>query len=308
MLEHLGLLLLLALVCRRSSALGIALAVPAVALAAGVLRTRTLATFFSYDEVVTVVFLLLTFAVANGFSLRSEDRRRVEQVAAARRAERLELARDLHDDVAHHVTAIVVLAQAGQELVRETEFPLRGLFRDVERTGQEGLVSMGRMVAFLRDASDPAAATRHPREEIGTIREQAERFSRTGPPVEVDERPGVAPRRWPPDVATSIGRLVQEGLTNVGKHAPSCTGVRVVVEMTDGALMVSMRNDGSGRRRRAVRSSGHGLTGLAERFDALGGRLTWGETIEGLWELSASVPVNSGDKEGHDVDQRADRR
>lgn len=222
--------------------------------------------------------LLGVAAVAWGFGRRAEDRHRLDAQERVRRIERLELARDLHDDVAHHVTAMVVLAQAGEQLAERDPAQARRLFADLERTGQDGLVAMSRMVRLLRDDTRPA----HPLDSVATL---VERFG-----AELHVGDGVDERRWSPEVARSVQRLVQEGLTNVRKHARTATSVRVSIDQDDDGLLVRVRDDGTGRGRARFRSSGFGLLGLSERVAALGGELHGGPVDGGGWQLTASLP------------------
>ena len=97
-----------------------------------------------------LVLLLMTAAGGFGLYLRSEDNRQVAAAEQIRRSERLELARDRHDHVAHYVTGIVVLAEAGKMQVETNPAIGRELFTTIERTGREGLVAMSRMVRLLR--------------------------------------------------------------------------------------------------------------------------------------------------------------
>jgi signal transduction histidine kinase len=224
---------------------------------------------------------LLGLAAAGwGVSRRADDRRRVSAEREVRRAERLELARDLHDDVAHHVTAMIVLSQAGEQLAERDPAQARRLFADLERTGQDGLVAMGRMVRLLRDVGPDVHG-------LDTVRTQVERFAG----AELRLGAGVDEQRWSPELAKSVQRLVQEGLTNVRKHARSATTVRVSIDQDDGRLVVRVRDDGARPARPRFRPSGFGMVGLGERVAALGGELASGPADGGGWQLTASLPA-----------------
>jgi signal transduction histidine kinase len=168
----------------------------------------------------------------------------------------------------------------------------RELFGNIERTGQEGLVAMGRMVRLLRDG-DPERST-----VVGgvdTIRRRVERFAESGTAATLEVAGGVDAAAWSPELAKSVERLVQEGLTNIRKHARSATAVRVVLEPDDDRLVVRVRDDGSRSGRVRFRPSGFGVLGLAERVSALGGDLTSGPLPGGGWQLRASIPVRQGE-------------
>jgi signal transduction histidine kinase len=184
---------------------------------------------------------------------------------------------------------MIVLAQAGEQLAERDPAQARRLFADLERTGQEGLVAMSRMVRLLRSARpETAPAPEHP---LQTVRSQIERFSDGGPRAELHLDAGVDEQSWSPELAKSVQRLVQEGLTNVRKHARGATAVHVEIGRAGDRVTVRVRNDGarSGRARR-FRPSGFGMIGLSERVGALGGELAAGPVDGGGWQLAASLP------------------
>ncbi|WP_067477825.1 sensor histidine kinase [Actinomadura hibisca] len=240
--------------------------------------------------------VLVAIAVGAGLYLRALDARRARALAGARRDERLELARDLHDFVAHHVTGIVVQAQAArfaaQSGAGQSPEQLDTMFAGIESAGTEALTSMRRIVGLLREAQEPGgrsgdgAATR-PVADLAQVQELIERF--TDPPATLALDPGLG--ALPPEVATSVHRVVQEALTNVRKHAADASVVRVAVgRLPGGDVEVTVRDDGQGRGRR-LPSSGFGLAGLDERVEALGGALRAGPRPEGGWEVVAVLPV-----------------
>ncbi len=236
---------------------------------------------------VDVWFVLLPAVFLGwGVHLRSQDLRHASEAERVRRSERLELARDLHDNVAHYVTAMIVQAQAGEAVVDHPQG--RQLFGNIERTGQDGLVAMGRMVRLLRDGEQEAPCVVR---SVDSIRGQVDRFAEEGTAAELVLGPGVDSVVWSPQVAKSVERLVQEGLTNVRKHARSATSVRVTVEPDGDRLVVRVVDDGARTARPRFRSSGFGMIGLRERVSALGGELVSGPVDGGGWQLRASIPL-----------------
>ncbi|MER6808519.1 histidine kinase [Spirillospora sp. NPDC000708] len=285
------------------------------------LGAAVLALPLRWAPVAALVFtapLGITVAVALGVGLylRAVDARRARSLAAARRDERLELARDLHDFVAHHVTGIVVQAQAARFAARsgaaQSPERLDTMFAGIEKAGTEALTSMRQMVGLLRDAQHTGAAdgeafgaagttagatgtaggaageaATRPVGDLGRLRDLVAGFA--DPPATLALAPDLGP--LPPEVAASVHRVVQESLTNVRKHAADAASVRVAVaRAAGGSVEVSVRDDGQGRGRR-LPSSGFGLAGLSERVDALGGRLRAGPRPEGGWEVVALLPA-----------------
>nr|WP_233526245.1 histidine kinase [Actinomadura spongiicola] len=243
--------------------------------------------------------IAVAIAVGIGLYLRAVDARRARSLVAARRDERLELARDLHDFVAHHVTGIVVQAQAARFAAQPgsarqpTPEQIDAMFDGIERAGTEALTSMRRMVGLLRDAQHVSgdgatgedAATR-PVGDLSQLRDLVTGFAH--PPAALTLAPDLG--TLPPEVATSAHRVVQEALTNVRKHAADADTVLVSLTRVGGEVEVTVRDDGRGRGRR-LPSGGFGLTGLSERVGALGGRLRAGPRPEGGWEVVAVLPA-----------------
>ncbi|WP_327356835.1 sensor histidine kinase [Streptomyces sp. NBC_01304] len=170
----------------------------------------------------TMLFSVLT-AVVTAFSLllRAQSVQRVRDLQAVRSAERLELAHELHDLVAHHVTGIVVQARAARFTSVSAEKAAE-TFARIERAGDEALGAMRRLVRVLREGE----AETEPVAGIAQIRELADNFSATGPPAILYVEPGLE-ERVPADLAVTAHHVVREALTNVRKHAADATAVRI---------------------------------------------------------------------------------
>ncbi|GAA3095924.1 sensor histidine kinase [Streptosporangium carneum] len=234
-------------------------------------------------------------AVACGAYLRLLEGRRSRAVAEARRDQRLELAQDLHDFVAHDVSAIVAQAQAGQLVAAGDPQRAVALFAGVEQAGLRALASMDEAV----DALHPdRRGDRAPLPGLGELPELTVRYSAAGPAqVRLSLEPDLEVSR---EAATTAYRVVMEALTNVRRHAPAATTVDVEVRrVRDTALEVVVTNDlghdGSGGflARPGSRTGGLGLQGLAERVRALGGSLTAGPHEHG-WRVQAVLPHRTG--------------
>ncbi|MFC9813544.1 sensor histidine kinase [Streptomyces virginiae] len=241
----------------------------------------------------TLLFSVLAVVVgAYSVLLRLQATQRVLDLRAVRTAERLELARELHDLVAHHVTGIVVEARAARFTQVSAERAAEVLGR-IETAGDEALGSMRRLVKILRDTDDGSApATTAPVAGLADIRGLTERFSRTGPPVVLSLENGLQDR-LPAHVAATAHRIVLEALTNTAKHAATATAVRVTLRTVPAGLEVRIADDGGrpAHLSEKARGGGYGLAGMAERAEALGGHLTAGPSPEGGWVVTAVLPL-----------------
>ncbi|OLF10417.1 sensor histidine kinase [Actinophytocola xanthii] len=252
--------------------------------------------FIGDAETGLVLLFLLGVAVVTGWYFRARDRERNQTVRAAvnsaQQSERMALARELHDVVAHHVTGIVVQAQAALLVAEKNPDVAVTALEKIERSGTEALTAMRTLVGSLRDgtAADGVAgqATTDLNADLHAV---VEHF--VGPPVDLDLHL-VAP--LPHEVGRSVLRLVQESLTNVGKHAPDATEVRVRVAQLDDQLHIRVVDDGATRPVNPVGGSGgYGLVGMRERVELLGGRFEAGPSGYVGWSVEAWLPLR---KEG----------
>jgi len=238
-----------------------------------------------YGELFLLI-LGIAFAatVATGLYTRSLERQRVEHARATRQSERDAIARELHDLVAHHVTGIVVQAQAARLVADERPDVTASALSSIERAGADALSSMRAMVGALR--TDDGGAPIAPTATLDDIRQLATSGS-TGLPVVVslDDAAGGLPS----SVTASLHRIAIEALTNVRRHGTGATAVDVAVACGPRDVTLSVTNDG------AVvtdRQKGFGLVGIAERVAALGGRFEAGPRPTGGWALTAVLPTS----------------
>lgn len=235
---------------------------------------------------VTAVPALVTVgwacAAGVGLGLRTLDDRRRTAREQVRREERLELARELHDVVAHHVTGIVVQAQAAQLAARRsaTPPPVHDALAGIEAAGSEALAAMRRVVRVLRDPSDAAPLVP---EGLPAL---LDRFAQRGGPR---VHRSIASGDWPPEVTTTVYRVVQEALSNVSQHAPTAGSVSVRVAESPDRLTVEVTDDAPAAALRH-RGGGHGLVGMRERVESLGGNLAAGPGETGGWSVRAVLP------------------
>lgn len=216
---------------------------------------------------------------------RQLKRERDERARAAVVEERTRIARELHDVVAHSVSVIAVQADAAEAALARDPERSREPLAAIKRTAREALVEMRWLLGILRQAEDELGLAPQPgMRQLDSLVEQARR---AGLPVEVeiDGRP----KPLPAGVDLSAYRIVQEGLTNVRKHAGSARA-RVEVRYGDAELDVAVLDDGKGSG--DGRDAGHGLVGIRERVALLGGELRAGKRDEGGYELRARLPLD----------------
>jgi signal transduction histidine kinase len=222
-------------------------------------------------------------AVAVGLMLRDADTRRRASAAEARTAERLRIARELHDVVAHHVTGIVVLAQASRVVAGTAGYA------EIEDAAKEALTAMRRLVRTLR--TDEAAPERT---------DDLERSLRIAAGDDPLVRLTVSDvGALPPKVVATAYWLTLEALTNARKHAPGATGITVSARTErsafDAVLQLAVVNDADAAQ---PRGEGFGLVGMAERVRDAGGTLRAGPTGDGRWEVMARLPLDGPAERG----------
>ncbi|GAA1302303.1 sensor histidine kinase [Saccharothrix xinjiangensis] len=232
---------------------------------------------------VGLVLALGVVAVFTGVLLRMRERSRVLLAAAAedraRRDERLDMARELHDVVAHHVTGMLVRARAALLVAERDEAAACGMLPGVIDGGVDAMEAMRAMVRTLRDDGVPAA-TSDLTADLHRLVESSELPVRTTIELAAVVRP---------ELGRSVLRIVQEALTNTRKHAPDATGVEVDVRLSGSAVLLSVVDNGTGR---PGHSGGFGLVGMEERVRELGGRFFAGATGEG-WLVTAELPLEA---------------
>ncbi|RFU86853.1 hypothetical protein DY218_10240 [Streptomyces triticagri] len=251
-----------------------------------------------WSDVGNYVAPLLMFAelvaVGLGLYLRQHDTLRARLRAAELQDQRLEYARELHDFVAHHVTAIVTQAKAVRYATAGGHAPaaadLDRMLALIEESGSEAMTSMRSMVSVLRA---PSGAGTGPGGSLAALRPLVADFARHGPPCELTLDPRLADRALAPQITTGVHRLVQESLTNVRKHGVSVSKVVVDVRLSPeraDLIEAVVTDDGRGPRG-AGRGEGFGLVGLAERIAAAGGTFAAGRGPGGGWRVEAGLPV-----------------
>jgi signal transduction histidine kinase len=218
-------------------------------------------------------------------------------VAQARRADRLatekaeavaeergRIARELHDVVAHCVSVMVVQAGAAQSVLNRD--PQRAIepLEAVQATGRQALAEMSRLVGLLRDDRDRQRLA--PQPGLANLDELIAQMRDAG--LRVDLVVEGHPTPVPPSVDLSAYRVLQEALTNALKHAGGAT-TRVRVRYADCGIDIDVIDDGDATSNGSV--GGHGLVGMRERINVVGGQLEVGPRPEGGFAVTAHLPI-----------------
>ncbi|MFE7718196.1 sensor histidine kinase [Nocardia rhizosphaerihabitans] len=229
------------------------------------------------------VLLLLFIALAAVFRYRADLWHR--QQREIRNQERVALARELHDTVAHHVSAIAVQAQAGGVVAAIQPEKAAEVLAAIESEASRTLAEMRSMVRVLREEE---AVAYSPQRGVADLPALA-RADAT-PIVEVSLDGSSTRLARPVDAA--LYRLAQESLTNAVRHARSATRVGIDVRRDGDAVRLRVSDDGQ-TEPGAVPEPGFGLLGMAERAQLLGGSLSAGPGPEGGWVVEAVLPVDA---------------
>ncbi|MFC7528449.1 sensor histidine kinase [Actinoplanes sp. GCM10030250] len=213
-----------------------------------------------------LVFLFGTGAL--GIAMRYRARLRLRELEKVQLLERERIARDLHDTVAHHVSAMAIRAQAGLATAPADPESAVAALRVIESEASQALTEMRAMVRMLRDGPRDVAAL------AGS--------SPAGPPVDVQVTGDLDD--LPPDVADALYRLTQESVTNARRHARHATRITVRVSADETAVRLQVSDDGE------PATQGYGLTGMSERAGLVGGTCSAGPDPDRGWTVDAVLP------------------
>lgn len=240
-------------------------------------------------QIVTIAAWALGVVIARNRLFEQEILRRTEEFATLRAEvavdrERRRIAAELHDVVSHSLTVMVNLADgafAARDRAPEQAWSAVGASAETGRAAMADMTSLLDVLGADRSPATPTPA--HPTPDAVVARVVA-----TGLPVDY-RRAGPEPRD--PELALAVRRAVQEGLTNVLKHAPEARRTRVEVESSPTSVRIRVTNDLPTGPATPASDSGYGLLGLTDRVERLGGSLSAGESPEG-WELLVMIPAD----------------
>ncbi|WP_433453553.1 sensor histidine kinase [Streptomyces sp. CA-142005] len=223
---------------------------------------------------------------------RAEHAERTREQEARQRvtAERIRIARELHDIVAHHIALINAQAGVAVHLVDQRPEHVLTALKDIRDTSRSALDELRVTVGLLRESDDPVAP-RDPMPGLARIPALLACFGRTG--LAVSQARSGTPQALEPSVDLAAYRIVQESLTNVRKHARA-GDARLFLRYHPEQLTITIENDGPAGPRRPHPGAGHGLIGMRERAATLGGRLYAGPRPEGGFTVTAELPLRPG--------------
>lgn len=232
-------------------------------------------------------YAFFLFAAALGAAIRYRAKIRIRDIDQAKAREREQLARELHDTVAHHVSGIAIQAQAGRAIAASHPERAVEALAVIEDAASRTLTELRAIVGVLRASQDTEYA---PQPGVAEV-EQLATDGQTRPCVEVTlsgELDDLSPA-----VGAAIYRLAQESITNARRHARHATQVTVAVTGDADRVRLTVDDDGSsGAGGRAP--AGYGLVGMRERASLLGGTFHAGPVAERGWRVEAILPRTRG--------------
>ncbi|MER5537252.1 sensor histidine kinase [Streptomyces mirabilis] len=212
-----------------------------------------------------------------------EARRRVAE-------ERLRIARDLHDVVAHHIALVNVQAGVAAHVMDKRPDQAKEALAHVREASRSALNELRATVGLLRQSGDPEAPT-EPAPGLARLDELADTFRNAGLPVEVARADHGT--TLPAAVDLAAYRVIQEALTNVQKHAGREAKAEISVVRVGPNVEVTVLDNGPGQDDGPEEGGGHGLLGMRERVTALGGTCTTGPRYGGGFRVHAILPVKN---------------
>jgi signal transduction histidine kinase len=213
------------------------------------------------------------------------ERERELNVARALSDERARIARELHDVVAHTISVVAIQADAAEAALEAEPTRARVPLETIRRSAAEALTEMRRLLAVLRADEPPGELTPSP--SLDRLPALIDRARAAGVEVTLEVR-GAA-QSVPASLDLSAYRIIQEALTNVGKHAAGAPA-SIVLDWGHDALAIEIRNPGANLEQADANGSGHGLIGMRERVRMLGGDFNAGPATGGGFVVSALLP------------------
>ncbi|KUL68049.1 histidine kinase [Streptomyces sp. NRRL WC-3605] len=238
-------------------------------------------------------------AVVTAIRERAERAERTREEEARRRVaeERLRIARDLHDVVAHHIALVNVQAGVAAHVMDKRPDQAKEALAHVREASRSALDELRATVGLLRQSGDPEAPT-EPAPGLDRLDDLAGTFRNAG--LLVDVARADPDTTLPAAVDLAAYRVIQEALTNVQKHAGPGARAEISVVRVGPNIEITVLDDGSGQDG-GTAGGGHGLLGMRERVSALRGTLTTGPRYGGGFRVHAILPVGAGARATEDA-------
>ncbi|GIF99957.1 hypothetical protein Cci01nite_50510 [Catellatospora citrea] len=238
-----------------------------------------------YEFEIPTLAMAFAWTVGNSVRARREHAEAIRIRTASQGAteERLRIARELHDMVAHSIGVIAIQAGMGRRVIDSQPDEARNALQAIEETSRETLAGLRRMLVGLRQ--DGPGDVAPPAPVLADLERLVATTAGAGVQVDLDWRGDRRP--LPGDIELSAYRVVQEAVTNVVRHAatPRCT---VTVDYRAAELRLEIADEGRGC---PQPGSGYGITGMRERVTLLGGEFTAGPSAEGGFRVAARLPL-----------------
>ncbi|WP_055617809.1 sensor histidine kinase [Streptomyces phaeochromogenes] len=232
---------------------------------------------------------------------RRLERERAADTARAAARERAQIARDMHDILAHAVSLMVVQAEAGPVVVRSDPERAETAFDAIAAAGRDAMNQLRRILGVLKDEPVNGTSARLPQPGVAALTDLARQVAESAG-LRVELHATGEPRPLHPDTEVAAYRVVQEALTNTVKHAYASLA-RVELDWTEDELTLTVTDDGRGPTDRGAGGSasgggaGHGLIGIRERAAACGGTARTGPGPDGGFQVAVRLPV-AADRQG----------
>jgi signal transduction histidine kinase len=256
---------------------------------------------FALELAAGLMFMLI---IAELIRIRSQraaalERSRGEELRRRASEERMRMARDLHDVVAHNISVINVQANTALHLMDRQPERARSALVTINDVSKQALVELRSVLGVLRDIDAHGNAPRAPAPRLARLGDLVETAAAAGLAVRVQEDGQPAP--LPADVDLTAYRIIQEALTNSARHSGGTTAT-VRLGFGDGGLRVEVTDDGptreAGQPPGRANGSGNGIAGMTERAAALGGTLEAGPRPEGGFGVRAWLPARGLPRDG----------
>lgn len=245
----------------------------------------------------TTLGILIVVGIGEAFRTRrertAEFRRRISQRRQTEvQAERVRIARELHDVLAHSLSQINVQAGVGLHLMDKQPDKAKEALASIKETSKTALDEVRTVLGVLRaEAGADPNAPLVPEPDLSRLPGLAASATAQGIEVRLDDR--LAADQVPKPVQLALYRIAQESLTNITRHAEGATRATITLERRDGLYRLEVRDDGAGSAEgTASESGGRGLLGMRERAELLGGHLSAGPAEGGGFAVVAELPVS----------------